>query len=210
MRESEQSSSPTLRRRQRIRRTVFASLLGLAALVFTALAIAIDRYGRIDRARPAQAIIVLGCRVEPDGTAGDSLRARTLHAVSLYERGYAPALIFTGGVGKYPPAESIVAAELAEERSVPAAAIFREERSTNTSENARYAAEICRTEGWTRVIVVSDPYHLFRARRNFERVGLTVYTSPAVNCRRHRNPLYRAWWTAREAVAVTRDAMAER
>ena len=48
-----------------------------------------------------------------DHQPGDSLRARTLHAVDLYRRGFAPRIIFTGGLGTYTPTEAEVAAELA-------------------------------------------------------------------------------------------------
>lgn len=170
-----------------------------------ALAFRIDAYGQVDRAEKADAIVVLGARVLPSGEAEDSLRSRTLRAAELYRAGIAPVVICTGGVGDHPPAEAQVAAALAEKNGVPAKDLLLEEHSTSTRENAEYAARICRERGWKRVVVVSDPYHLYRARNDFERVGLTVSVSPALNCRRNRVLSERVWWTLRETAAVLRD-----
>ena len=180
-------------------------VLLVAFLAFGGLAWTIDAYGQVERAGPADALVVLGARVLPGGEPDDSLRCRTLKAVELYRHGLAPVLICTGGVGDNPPAESRVAAALAERSGVPGNRIELEEHSTSTRENAEYAARICRERGWRKVVVVSDPYHLFRARRAFEREGLTALTSPALDCRRNRSTRERVIWTLRETVLVLRD-----
>ena len=161
----------------------------------------LDAYGQYDRTQPAQAIVVLGARVDENGLPGTSLRARTLHAVQLYHQGLAPKIICTGGVGTNPPAEAKAAALLALRHGVPAADVLLEDESTSTWENVSNTARICRAHGWTKVIVVSDPYHLWRARRNFETMGLMAYPSPTLN----RQPLLRLHMTAREAILVLRD-----
>jgi len=165
----------------------------------------IDAYGQVERAQAAPAIVVLGASVTEQGKAGDSLRARTLHAVDLYRRHLAGKILCSGGVGKNPPAEGQVAAALARTVGVNPADLIVEDRAKNTEENARYTARICRAHGWDCVIAVSDPYHLFRVHRDFDREGITAYTSPAKDCRRNREPLLRFVWTAREALAILRD-----
>jgi len=136
---------------------------------------------------------------------GDSLRARTLHAIDLYRRGFAQRILFTGGLGTYAPTEAEAAAALALQQGVPPGAILQENESTSTAENVRKAVAICEKHQWKRVILVSDPYHLWRATRRFSGVGLVVYPSPAKACRRNREPLLRIQWTAREALLVLRD-----
>lgn len=69
----------------------------------------------------------------------------------------------------------------------------------------RYAAEICRAHGWRQVIVVSDPYHLWRARYLFDRQGITAFPSPARDCVRNRKLSLRVRWTLREALAVMHE-----
>ncbi len=157
-------------------------LLGLALLglgAWLAGLAAIDQYGQQDQAQPAEAIIILGARVYPGGVAGPSLTRRTQHAAALYQRGLAPYLICSGGVGENPPAEAVVAGRLAQQLGVPAAALLYDDRSTSTEESAQNTAALMRARGWTRAIVVSDSYHLYRARLLFQQAGVTAYPSPA-------------------------------
>ena len=124
------------------------------------------------------AIVVAGCRVLPDGTPSDSLQRRTDVAVSLWLEGRAPEVIFTGGVGSYPPSEAAAAAAYAMSIGLPEAVIQREDRSTSTEENARLAAA---QSDARRVILVSDTYHLFRASKVFGHHFDAVQTAGAVS-----------------------------
>jgi len=153
-------------------------LWGLAALV-------LDATGHRDvSGQTYDAIIVAGCRVMPDGTPSDALADRVTLAAQLWHDGVAPTLILTGGVGAYPPAEAVAAAELAAALGVPRAAMIREDASTSTEENARLAAAHTAAAS---VLVISDSYHVFRARRVFARhfdaaegTGSTTHPWPRV------------------------------
>ena len=116
---------------------------------------------------PYDAIVVAGCRVLEDGSPSRALARRSELALSLYRRGLAPRVVFTGGVGRHGPSEASVAAAYAVSRGLPESAALLEERSTSTQENARFAAALVGTEA--RVLVVTDSYHVFRARRVFAR-----------------------------------------
>jgi uncharacterized SAM-binding protein YcdF (DUF218 family) len=165
----------------------------------------LDGYGQIDRTRKADAIVILGAQVRPDGTAGLGLRMRTLHALRLYKKGVAPAIICTGGVGDYHPAEAVAAAQILLLKGVPRDAILLEDKSTSTWENATYATRICKTKGWKNVVVVSDPFHLWRAQRNFARNGVLAFGSPVAREQWKTQPLRKILWTSREAILVARD-----
>ena len=178
-----------------------ASLLALFAAFMTYL----DSWGQRDRAQTADCIIVLGARVHADGKASSSLSERVVKAVELYKAGYAPQLIFTGGLGDYSPEESRVAAQLARGLGVPESAITLELQSHSTWENAVNAAALCKTHDWQRVIVVSDPFHLWRANRDFRRLGLTSYPSPSHATWFYRRPGSRLYYDAREVLCVLRD-----
>jgi uncharacterized SAM-binding protein YcdF (DUF218 family) len=91
--------------------------------------------------------------------------------VSLWQSGVAPILVLTGGVGRHPPAEAEVAAEIARAAGVPEEALYLECRSSTTEENAAYAVVACRAAGppRSRVLVVTDAYHAFRCERVFRR-----------------------------------------
>lgn len=55
---------------------------------------------------------------------------------------------------------------------------WREERSTNTMENARFSAALLRREGIGRVLLVTHGWHMRRALAAFRASGLTVLPAP--------------------------------
>lgn len=190
--------------KSRPKRIVMLFLLPMVLL--GGLMLFLDRWGQSDRAQKADAIVVLGAYVRPNGTASPALRNRALHAADLYKRGLASHIITTGGLGDNPPQEALVSAAILRENGVPSSAINSEITSTSTWENAANAARICRENGWNRVIIVSEPFHLWRATRNFQKQGLVSYPSPSVD---HR-VRFRLWMTMREVPAVLRDVFTRR
>ncbi|WP_374263298.1 YdcF family protein [Corallococcus sp. RDP092CA] len=184
----------------RARRALLLCVGALTGGVF-GLAWWVDRFGRRDRVTDAEVLVVLGARVLPGGAPSGALRARVEQAAELYHRGVAPWLLLSGGVGAHPPSEARVMRELAVAAGVPASACVLEEDSHSTEDNARSCARVLRERGARRVVVVSDPYHLLRARQCFRREGWEVATSPAPIAGRMRAE-ERAYWTVREAFAL--------
>jgi uncharacterized SAM-binding protein YcdF (DUF218 family) len=184
-----------------LQRLLFA-LAGVVTCGVFGLAWRVDRFGQRERAVPADAIVVLGARVLPGGVPSGALFARVEKAVELYRQGLAPRLIFSGGVGVNPPSEAQVMRALAVELGVPSEACLLEEQSHSTAQNARFSAELLRGLGARRVVVVSDPYHLLRARQYFRLQGFEVATSPALLTERNMNAVDRVYWTVREAFAL--------
>ena len=107
-----------------------------------------------------------GCRVMPTGQPSLALQRRTRHAVELWKAGVAPRVVFTGGVGAYPPSEATAAADYARALGLVESAIELEEKSTSTLENASFTAIKFH---YSRVVVVTDSYHVFRSKRVFGR-----------------------------------------
>lgn len=97
------------------------------------------------------------------------MRRRIGHAVSLYKAGAAPRLMLCGGAGE---ARAMHDAALA--AGVPAEAILLDTVSTSTFENAREAARLMRSHGLSTALLVSDGYHLPRARLLFRLHGVAV------------------------------------
>jgi uncharacterized SAM-binding protein YcdF (DUF218 family) len=163
-----------------------AVVLGIGCVVgWLAVAAGLDRYGH-RTVVPAgyDAIVVAGCRVLPDGTPSLALQRRTRHAVALWRAGVAPKIVFTGGVGTYPPSEARAAADHAVSVGLPAGVAILEEQSTSTEENAQFAAALLGSDA--RIVVVTDTYHVFRAERVFGRVFAEVRgagSEPAWNVR---------------------------
>jgi uncharacterized SAM-binding protein YcdF (DUF218 family) len=179
---------------------VFVLLAGAA--VFFYLCWQINHTGSHDEAQRADAIVVLGARVEPDGQPGPDLRVRTMHAVDLFQRGLAPYLICTGGYHNDRLSAASVARDLAISQGVPADKILLAEGSATTREDAASAGHLMATHGWRAAILVSHPLHLERARMLFEGQGITVHPSPTSTDLAAIPRKTRAWLTAREAVGI--------
>jgi len=124
-------------------------------------------------------IVVLGAAVWPDGQPSPALQRRILHAVDLLQRGYAAYLLVTGGMGKYPPAEAAVMQCLAVAHGILPQYILCEDQATSTFASALRCCDILRQRGWSRVLVVTDRYHLPRALFAFWTCGLCAAGSAA-------------------------------
>src|SRR5690606_21594189 len=176
---------------------IVLTLVALAVIISVALATVLLAYGSQDRARPADVIIVLG--------AGEIMTVnRTDHGVALYHQRIAPWLLCSGGYrGANGITEAALCAERAERAGVPASAIGLEMESRATEQNARNAAALMRERGWQSAVVVSDSYHLLRARWLFGRADVAVWTSPAPGSGRVLDTLY---FLVREVGAVVYQA----
>ncbi|MBY4894641.1 YdcF family protein [Rhodobacteraceae bacterium N5(2021)] len=120
------------------------------------------------------AILILGAAVWRDGPSPTLMR-RTLHAATLFHAGRGDVVIPCGGTGQFPPSEAAAMAAILRQAGVPQDAIRLEDTSTNTGENIRNAAAML---GDARdVLIVSDAFHLPRARLIARREGLRVTTS---------------------------------
>jgi uncharacterized SAM-binding protein YcdF (DUF218 family) len=135
----------------------------------------IDRLARIvwdyhhlhHRLEPADVILVLGShdlRVAERGAA-------------LFLEGYAPRIVFTGGLGNltrelWDEPEARKFARIARERGVPEDAILVEDRSTNTGENVRFTRKLLEEKGVDpdRFLLVQKPYMERRTYATFRRV----------------------------------------
>jgi vancomycin permeability regulator SanA len=124
-------------------------------------------------------IVVLGAAVWPDGRPSPALQRRVMHAVDLLQQGSASYLLVTGGMGKYPPAEAEVMQRLAVAHGIPTENILCEDQATSTFASALRCCDILRQRGWSRVLVVTDRYHLPRALFAFRSCGLRAAGSAA-------------------------------
>ena len=130
----------------------------------------------------ADAIVVLGARLRPDGSPSGAIRRRVELGVRLYQERTAPLLLMSGG-GRGPTAEADVMARLAEAAGVPPAALVIEAASRNTVENASFCARLLRDRRLRRIVLVSDRVHLPRAAMLFRLAGLRVIGRAGVSAR---------------------------
>jgi uncharacterized SAM-binding protein YcdF (DUF218 family) len=155
-----------------------ACLLALGTLGwFRWVYLEIERYAAEDQAALADAIGVFGA-AEWDGRPSPVYRARLEHARVLYEHGLAPLIITMGGDGGDDYSEGGVGREYLRSVGIPEQAIIAETESRNTEDSAKRIAVIARANGLKRLVIVSDPTHLFRIHEMCTAEGLQVLTSP--------------------------------
>lgn len=146
----------------------------------TAVVLAIYQQARADGARPAQAIVVLGT-AQYNGWPGPVFQARLDHALQLWQAGYAPLLVVTGGKA---PGDGYTEGEAGwaylTNAGVPPESIVVESEALNTWESMQQVSALLRPMGISEVILVSDGFHLFRARMMAHDVGLHATGSAAL------------------------------
>ncbi|MGE8210230.1 MAG: YdcF family protein [Stenotrophomonas rhizophila] len=140
--------------------------------------------GERDQAATADAIIVLGAAAY-DAKPSPVFEERIRHGLDLYEAGYAPLLIFTGGYGGTGArfSESQVARRYALKQGIPDEAILIETASRTTRQNLIEARRLMQQRKLHRVIIVSDPLHMARALRLARELGIDALASSTPSTR---------------------------
>ena len=123
----------------------------------------------------ADAIVVLGGGVEPDGSLPPTSRTRVARAVELFHTGIAPRMILSGRCGLTDPepvvTEAAAMAAFAREHDVPGEALFLEEEARDTLGNAYFTRELfLAPNGWRSIRVVTSDFHLSRAAWVFRKI----------------------------------------
>ena len=166
----------------RLRKAFYA---GFAALVLLWVGVAYGPLSRMllpglvrsDALRPADAVLVLGTRMQTDGDPTSAQFSRLLRGLELVKDGLAPRLMITELPPPYasqrPFAEALVA------RFKPEVEIVDLGPTFNTRDEAVMAAEYLKKRGLRRIIVTSSPTHTFRAAALLEAQGLEVMASPS-------------------------------
>lgn len=131
----------------------------------------------------AQAIVVLGSGlirpVEAFGgeTATDRTLIRLRRGAQLARDTQLPLLVSGGRPLNAELSEAaVMAAILTREFGVPVR--WQEEESVDTVGNARHSAEILHRAGITRIVLVTQAFHMPRARMLFEAEGFAVIPAP--------------------------------
>src|SRR5882724_1671237 len=126
-----------------------------------------------DERRPVDAIIVLGA-AQYNGRPSPVLRARLDHALGLYRDGLGPIIVVTGGVGL---------------GDTTSEALVARPQGRTTMASMTAVAQWLRGRGFHRVLLVSDPFHMFRLRLEARRTALEAYTSPTESSPISENPV---------------------
>lgn len=180
----------------------------LTLVIIVALALPLATLARVvhvasrDERPGADAIVVLGAAAT-NGRPGAVLEARLDHARALHAEGVAPLIVTVGGRGAgQQESEADVGARWLAEHGVAAESVVAVSRGQNTLTSLQSVADVQRSAGWRSVVLVSDPWHLYRSRAMAEDVGLPVVgASPAPTGPNVESPQRAAFNVVRETVA---------
>jgi uncharacterized SAM-binding protein YcdF (DUF218 family) len=179
------------RRLRWVRQLLMFSLLLLVALssplIATPLIGSLESWYHPPRLTPSDrfdAIVVLGGGINAKGSLRPTTepssysRNRTICGVDLYQQGYAPTLVLTGGDGQVfgtGPQEAVEMKRWAVRLGVPESATKIDTEARNTYENA---AGTKRLLGPASILLVSSASHLPRAVPVFTKQGFRVTPAP--------------------------------
>ena len=145
-----------------------------------------------------QCILVLGCAVWADNEPSPMLRDRLDTAISLYKAGAAPKLLLSGdnSIVEYSEPDCMLKYTLAQ--GVPPEDIFLDYAGFSTYESVYRSHAVFMAD---RLIVVTQKYHLFRALKACEALGIEA-KGVASNQQKYAGRFYRE---AREVLARDKD-----
>lgn len=110
-------------------------------------------------------VVVLGCRVNRDGTLSEMLRRRLDIAADYLLEHPLSACITSGGQGpKEPGPEALYMRDYLIQKGVAPERIYPETASSNTSENIRFSHALLEREGLSpRLVIATEGFHQLRA-----------------------------------------------
>lgn len=146
----------------------------------------------------ADAIIVLGASVYPDGTPSGILQDRLDDGIALYFAGAAPKIIMSGDNGTESYNECWAMKQYAISQGVPSEDVFCDHAGFSTYETMYRARHVFGAE---RIVVATQTYHLYRVLYDAQGVGMEAIGVPS-DYGEYAN---QSWYDIREVFARTKD-----
>jgi len=117
-------------------------------------------------------LVVFGAAVHAGGVPSPTLQRRCNAAIAHWRTGQFDCLVPSGGLGRHGPTEASVMAALFRDAGIDENDILQEEAATTTFETAHYVQALFADQSVERFFLVTDRYHLLRARLAFAAFGL--------------------------------------
>lgn len=147
----------------------------------------------------ADAIIVLGAYVLPDGNVSGMLDDRLTVGYELYEKGKAPKIIVSGDHGQIEYDEVNSMKSFLLKKGVPSENVFMDHAGFSTYESMYRARDIFKAQ---KLIVVTQSYHLKRAVFDARELGIEA---TGVKSDRHDYGQVMYTYELREVIARNKD-----
>lgn len=159
---------------------IILSLFLIIVLLFAIPAILIISDGLNDEIGKSDVAVVLGNTVQPDGKPSPRLQARLDKTIELYQKGFFPNIIVSGGFGVEGFDEAVVMRQYLVNHNIPADHIFLDSEGKTTNLTAKNSAQIMKQHNWQSAIIISQYFHISRTRLAFSNYGISpVYSAHA-------------------------------
>ncbi len=126
----------------------------------------------------ADTIVVLGCKVQPDGSPSAALQRRIALAARAFRAGVAPLVVASGGRRGAGHAEALAMRRSLLRAGVADDALVMELCSLSTRDNGAYCSALLRERGLDSAFIATCPWHFPRASRQFLRHGIRPVRPP--------------------------------
>lgn len=152
-----------------LRRTLrYSFLFALTIIISTLGYILAD--GLTNTKTPCELGVVLGSKVHPSGRPSITLQKRLEQATLIYKQKLVPKLMVSGGLGKEGHDEAIVMRNLLIKAGIPRRDIIVDSQGNDTRLTAKHAHQ----QAPQSVIVISNYYHISRAKLACQQAGIPV------------------------------------
>lgn len=159
--------------------------------------------GLSDKKQTADAAIILGSKVNPDGTLSERLKARVNKGLELYNDKRVQTIIVSGGFGREGHWEGDKMKEYLVMNKVPANKIFVDNFGNDTEKTVINSIRILDSLNLTSAITVSQYFHQTRTKKLFRNKGFDNIESAS--------PEFFEWWDLysipREFAAYYKEAL---
>lgn len=153
------------------RKQVFKYLFIIFLIWFVGHTIFITVDGLHDNGKSADVAVILGSKVNEDGTLSERLEKRLECGLNLYQNNRVKKIIVSGGLGKEGFYEGDKMKEYLIANRVPDAAIIVDNLGNNTRATADNVLQLRDSLHFKSIIVVSQYFHITRTKMLFKERG---------------------------------------
>ncbi len=172
----------------------FILLLSVFALWFFIHSIYITADGLSDEGRNADLAVILGSKVNEDGTLSCRLEKRLESGISLYNDHRIRRILVSGGLGKEGYYEGDKMKQFLISRGIPDSLISVDNAGNNTRATVTNTVKLRSKLHFNSIIVVSQYFHVTRTKKLFREKGMQSVSSVS--------PFYFEW---RDLYSIVRE-----
>lgn len=147
--------------------------LGAVVLAGCVAAGVLVGFGLSDKPGVADVALVLGNKVDPDGSPSPRLKARLDAACHFYHRGCFTKIIVSGATGKEGIPEGTAMKRYLVQAGIPEAVIIVDDEGVDTWASAANTAAILRSENASSVFVITQYFHIPRTKLALSKFGVS-------------------------------------